>query len=106
MQELVALNTIAKSQSNPTQHTAKLCQQLLDYCATYPNVGLGYHKNDMVLHIHSNASYLVAPYAKSSISGYFFHPITQKQQHIMPQYTLNAKLCVMLLLHQLSVKQL
>ena len=26
----------------------------------------------MVLNIHSDASYLVAPYAKSRISGYFF----------------------------------
>ena len=69
---LIALNTTAQSQSNPAQHTAKLCQHLLDYCATYPNVGLRYHKNDMVLHIHSDALYLIAPYTKSRISGYFF----------------------------------
>ena len=69
---LIALNTIAQSQSNPTQHTAKLCYQLPDYCATYPNVGLKYHKNNMILHIHSDASYLVAPYTKSRISWYFF----------------------------------
>ena len=68
---LVTLNIIAQSQSNPTQHTAKLCHHLLDYCATYPNVGLRYHKNDMVLHIHSDASYLIASYAKSRISGSF-----------------------------------
>ena len=69
---LVALNTIAQLQSNPTQHTAKLCLHLLDYCVTYPNVGLRYHKNDKVLHIHYDASYIIAPYAKSRISGYFF----------------------------------
>ena len=66
-----AINTIAQSQSNPTQHTAKLCHHLLNYCETYPNEGLRYHKNDMVVHIHSDASYLVAPYTKSRISGYF-----------------------------------
>ena len=69
---LVALNTIAQSQSNPTQHTAKLCHQLLDNCATYPNVGIRYRKNDMILHIHSDTSYLVGPYTKSRISSYFF----------------------------------
>ena len=53
---LVALNTIVQSQSNPTQHTTKLCHQLLDYCAKYPNVGLRYHKNDVILHIYSDAS--------------------------------------------------
>ena len=49
-----------------------MCQHLLDYCATYPYVGLRYHKNATVLHIHSDASYLIAPYEKSRISGYFF----------------------------------
>ena len=69
---LVALNTIFQSQSNPIQHTAKLCQELLDYCTTYPNVGLRYHINDMVFHIYSDALYLVTPYAKTRIGGYFF----------------------------------
>ena len=69
---LDALNTIAQSQRNPTQYIAKLCHQLLDYSATYPNVGLRYHKNDMILHIHSDASYLIAPYAKRRINRYIF----------------------------------
>ena len=102
---LVALNTIAQSQSNPTQHTAKLRYHLLNCCATYHNVGLRYHKDDTVLHIHSDTSYLIAPYTKSRIIGYFFSPqILKNQQHIMPQFILNVRLCVMLLLHQLSVK--
>ena len=59
---LLALNTNAQLQSNLTQHTAKLCHQSLAYCVRYPNVGLRYHKT----------SYLVAPYAKNRIGGYFF----------------------------------
>ena len=69
---LVALNTIAQSKSNPTQHTANLCNHLLDHYTTYSNVGLRYHKNDMILNIHSDVSYLVAPYAKSRMNGYCF----------------------------------
>ena len=68
---LVALNTIAQTQSKPTQQTPKLYNHLLNYCATYPNVGLQYHKSNMVLSIDSDASYLVAPYAKSRIVGYY-----------------------------------
>ena len=62
---LIALNTIAQTQSNHTLHTAKLCNDLLDYCSAYPNVG------DMMLQIYSDASYLVAPCAKSRVAGYF-----------------------------------
>ena len=100
---LVALNTIAQSQSNPTQHTAKLCHQLLDYCATYPNAELRCHKNEMILHINSDTSYFVAPYVKRRISGYFFsHQIVQNQHDIMLQFILN----VVLSRHQLGVKPL
>ena len=67
----VAWNTIAQIQSNPIQHTAKLRNDILDYCATYPNVGLRYHKSDIILHIDADASYLVAPYAKSRFTGLF-----------------------------------
>ena len=65
---------------------ATLCQQLLDYCATYPNAGLRIHKCDMVLNIHLDASYLIAPYAKSRISGYFFLSSnnTNNPQHNAP----------------------
>ena len=68
---LVAFNIIAQSQSNPTQHAAKSCQRILDYCAMYPNLGLRYHKNDMVLYVHSDASRLIASCSKSNISEYF-----------------------------------
>ena len=96
---LVALNIIAQSQSNPIQHTANLYNHLLDYCATYPNVGLRFDKNDMILNIHSDASYLVAPYAKSRINGYFFlssNP-TIKTSH-------NAPIECKILHHQQNIK--
>jgi hypothetical protein len=32
--------------------------QLLDYIATHPDAIIRYHASDMILHIHSDASYL------------------------------------------------
>jgi hypothetical protein len=32
--------------------------QLLDYLATHPYAAIRYHASDMILHIHSDASYL------------------------------------------------
>ena len=68
---LPALNALSTQQATPTTNTLKLCHRLLDYSATYPNVTLRYHANDMVLQIHSDAAYLVAPKARSRIAGHF-----------------------------------
>ena len=68
---LKSLHTISVSQSEPTEKTSAQCKQLLDYAATYPNVFLRFHSSDMVLNIYSDAAYLVAPKARSHVSGYF-----------------------------------
>ncbi len=46
--------------------------QLLDYLATQEDVVLSYHVRDMVLAVHSNASYLSKPKACSRAGGHFF----------------------------------
>ena len=49
----------------------------MDYAATHPNVYIRYHASDMVLHVDSDTACLVAPKARSRISGYFYlsdHP--------------------------------
>ena len=68
---LPALNEIATQQAKPTEFTKKKCQRLMDYAATYPNVYIRYHASDMVLHVDSDAAYLIAPKAKSRIAGYY-----------------------------------
>jgi hypothetical protein len=45
---------------------------LLDYAATHPDAILRYQRSDMVLHIHSDASYLSAPEARSRAGGHHF----------------------------------
>ena len=49
----------------------------MDFVATHPNAYIRYYASDMVLHIDSDAAYLVAPKAKSRVAGYFYlsdHP--------------------------------
>ena len=43
----------------------------MDYVYTYPNAFIRYYASDMVLHIDSDAAYLVAPKARSRVAGYF-----------------------------------
>ena len=69
---LVALNEISTHQSKPTEATRQKLLQLLDYVATHPNAVIRYHKSDMVLHVDSDAAYLVLPEARSRLAGHFF----------------------------------
>jgi hypothetical protein len=46
--------------------------QLLDYAATHPNAAIRFHKSAMILYIHSDASYLSKPKARSWVGGYFY----------------------------------
>ena len=43
----------------------------MDYLHTYPDAFLRFYASDMVLHVESDAAYLVAPKARSRIAGYF-----------------------------------
>jgi hypothetical protein len=69
---LVALNAISASQSKATKNTAAAIVHLLGYTATHPDAILRYTCSDMVLHIHSDASYLSAPEARSRAGGHHF----------------------------------
>jgi hypothetical protein len=69
---LMVLSNIATQQSAPTKNTKKRVEQFLDYMWTHPDAVVGYHALDMVLNVHSDASYLSAPCARSHAGGYFF----------------------------------
>jgi hypothetical protein len=45
---------------------------MLDYLATHPDATIRYHASDMILHIHSDASYLSVSNARSRLGGLFF----------------------------------
>jgi hypothetical protein len=44
----------------------------LDYLATHPDAAIRYHASDMILHIHSDASYLSVSNARIRLGGLFF----------------------------------
>ena len=69
---LVALSEIAGQQSKPTKHTMKRVNKFLDYMATNPDAKIRYYASDMILNVHSDASYLTAPKARSRAGGHFF----------------------------------
>jgi hypothetical protein len=46
--------------------------QFLDYVASHPDAILTYSASNMVLNVHSDASYLCEPKAKSRAGGHFF----------------------------------
>ncbi len=68
---LVALSSLASSQATPTKDTMQQICHLLNYVATHPNAILTYAKSNMILGIHSNASYLSKPKVHSHAGGHF-----------------------------------
>ena len=68
----VALSEIATQQSKATKSTEARVQQFLDYMSTHPEAKIRYWASDMVLNVHSDASYLTAPNGRSRAGGHFF----------------------------------
>ena len=69
---LTSLSVIVSEQSAPTKRTMKKYKQLLDYPLTKHGAILTYRARNMVLVIHSNASYLNEPKARSLVGGHHF----------------------------------
>ena len=55
---LMALSIIATEQTQGTQTTKEKAEHFLTYAATHPNDTIKFYKSDMILKIHSDASYL------------------------------------------------
>jgi hypothetical protein len=68
----MALSTIASEQANGIENTTLKTKQLLDYLATHPAATVQFHASNMVLNIHSDASYLSEANAHSHACGHFF----------------------------------
>jgi hypothetical protein len=63
------LNDIATEQTRATGKTQAATDQLLDYLATHPDAAIRYDASEMILHIHSDASYLSVSNARSRLVG-------------------------------------
>jgi hypothetical protein len=69
---LMPLNDIATEQTKATENTQAAKNQMLDYLATHPDATIRYHASEMILNIHSDASYLSVSNARSRLGGLFF----------------------------------
>jgi hypothetical protein len=62
---IMPINVLESEQSKATEVTADKVIKLLNYCDTHPETKIRYHASDMILHIHSDVSYLSENEAKS-----------------------------------------
>ena len=69
---LVGLNSIAMQQTSATNNTLKRTEDLLDYADAHPNAKIRYRASEMILQIHTDASYLSKPKAHSRATGHYF----------------------------------
>jgi hypothetical protein len=69
---ITPINVLASEQSKSTAVTAHKVIKFLNYCNTHPETKIRYHASDMILHIHSDASYLSEKEAKSRAGGFFY----------------------------------
>jgi hypothetical protein len=79
---LMPLNDIATEQTKATGKTQAATKRLLDYLETHPDATIRYHASDMILYIHSDASYISVSNARSLLGGLFFcGEKTHKRRH-------------------------
>ena len=69
---LTSLSIIATEQTQGTQTTKEKAQYFLTYAATHPNATIKFYKSDMILKIHSDASYLSEQQGRSRAGGHFY----------------------------------
>jgi hypothetical protein len=69
---LTPLSALASEQAAPKEATMGKCLQFLDYAASQEDAILTYKASNMVLAIHSDASYLSQPKARSQAGEHMF----------------------------------
>jgi hypothetical protein len=75
---LMPINVLASEQLNATEVTADKVIKLLNYCNTHPETKTRYHASAMLLHIHTDTSYLSENESKSRAGGFFYIGNTTK----------------------------
>ena len=73
---LTALKDIGTTQEKSTEHIREECEQILDCVTTRPNTLIRHYASDMMLHIDSDAAFLVLTDAKSRMAGFFLYLVT------------------------------
>jgi hypothetical protein len=70
--DLMTLSLIGVKQTKAMEKTMCRCIQLLDYLLEHSDAKVQFHASDMILNIHSDASYLLEAKACSRACGIFF----------------------------------
>jgi hypothetical protein len=91
---LMPLNEIATEQTKATEKTQAVTNQMLDYLATHKDATIRYHASDMVLNIHSNASYLSVYNARSRLGRMFLLGNNSPKQETLNVSTLNVAVVI------------
>jgi hypothetical protein len=81
---IMPINVLASEQSKSTAVIADKVIKLLNYCNTHPETKIRYHASNMILHIHSDASYIPENEAKSRAGGSFTWAATPKPTKNLP----------------------
>jgi hypothetical protein len=84
------LNDIATEQTKATEKTQAATNQMLDYLATHPDATIRYRASNLILHIHSDASYLSVLNTRSRIGGLFFLGNESPEQDTLSRSILNV----------------
>jgi hypothetical protein len=87
---LMPLNDIATEQTKATEKMQAATNQLLDYLATHPDATIRYHASNMILHIHSDASYLSVSNARSHLRGLCFLGKKSPEHNMLNRSILNV----------------
>jgi hypothetical protein len=69
---MMRLNDIAIEQTKATEKTQAATYHILDYLVTHPEATIRYHASYMILHSHSDASYLSVSHARSRLGCLLF----------------------------------
>jgi hypothetical protein len=72
MTVLMALSAIAVEQTKATTRTLGKCMQLFDYLASNSEAKVRVYASNMIMNLHSDASYLSETGARSRACGHFF----------------------------------
>jgi hypothetical protein len=84
------LNNIATEQTKATKKTQAATNHMLDYLATHIDATIRHHASDMILQIHSNASYLSVSNARSRLGDLFFLGNKSPKQDKLNGFILNV----------------
>ncbi len=96
MMVLKALSSIAVEQMKASDKTMVRCTQLLNYLLHKADVKVRFHASNMILNIHSDASYLPKEQTQSRACGHFFigwMPKTGEPIHL--NYAFHVSLMIM-----------